>query len=104
MSDEMLYDPAIISQLVSELRENFGLLVAAGTDMAEAKTRIEGAWSANALGGFQAAYQSWRTEYDGGDGSEGSLNTLNKIAQLVEDAMGRALGADQKIGDGFGAF
>ncbi|WP_067561641.1 hypothetical protein [Nocardia acidivorans] len=106
MSDDgMLYDPKIISTLVSELQDNFGRLVAAGEDMANAKARIEGAWSASALGGFQTAYQVWRDEYDGGgDASQGSLHTLNRIAQLVEQAMHSAIGADKKIGDGFGGY
>lgn len=102
---QMTYDPAMINQLIGELKDSFGLLVAAGEDMAAAKTRIEGSWSANALGGFQAAYDAWRKEYDGGgDASAGSLHTLNMMAKLVEDALARALGADQKIGDGFGAY
>ncbi|MGX1806350.1 WXG100 family type VII secretion target [Nocardia sp. NPDC055321] len=96
--DGMLYDPAVISQLVSELRENFGQLKAAGTDMETAAGKLQQAWSAQAWAGFSGVYTKWTTEYSD------SLHKLNAVAAAVEDAMGRALGADQKIGDGFGAF
>lgn len=99
MSDEgMLYNPAIISQLVGELKENFGQLKAAGSDMNDAAGKLQQAWSREAWNGFSVVYKGWTDEF------EDSLTTLNKVAVAVEDAMHRALGADQKIGDGFGSF
>lgn len=96
--DGMLYNPVVINQLAGELKENFGQLKQAGTDMESAAARLQQAWSKEAWAGFETVYKAWTVEY--GD----SLTTLNQVAIAVEDALQRALGADQKIGDGFAGF
>ncbi|MCU1643407.1 MAG: family type secretion target [Nocardia sp.] len=104
MSDGMRYDRAIIETLRDELRVNFGKLTAAGDEMTSAKDQMAAAWTGDSLTGFMGTYDNWRKEYDGHDGSSGAVHKLNEIAKLVESALNEALGADQKIGDGFGNF
>ncbi|MFB7721515.1 hypothetical protein [Nocardia sp. NPDC056100] len=99
MSDEMLYDQATITTLVSDLKEQFGQLTAAGQDMEDAAKQLEVAWANNSsLDGFKAVHANWTGEYSD------SLHTLNQVAVAVENAMHSALGADKKIGDGFGGI
>ncbi|WP_330183361.1 hypothetical protein OHB26_06755 [Nocardia sp. NBC_01503] len=99
MSDEMLYDQATITTLVADLKEQFGQLTMAGQDMEDAANKLEAAWANNsALAGFQGVHSNWKNEY------ADSLHTLNQVAIAVENAMQSALGADKKIGDGFGGI
>ncbi|MEV6771298.1 hypothetical protein AB0N05_22025 [Nocardia sp. NPDC051030] len=107
----MLYDPKTMNELAASLKENFGQLkVIAGdgdpnssSDLHDATQQLTQAWTnehtgdANsALTSFNAVKAKWDAEY------KDTLHTLNAVASEVENALGRALGADQKIGDGFG--
>ncbi|MBF6133795.1 hypothetical protein IU501_12385 [Nocardia otitidiscaviarum] len=91
-----------MTELATTLREHFGQLMAAGDDLQEASGKLEMAWTNQNTGESNDAYKSfagvkskWDTEY--GD----TLTLLNRVAAEVENSMGRALGADKKIGDGF---
>ncbi|MEV6069797.1 hypothetical protein AB0L82_24890 [Nocardia sp. NPDC052001] len=99
MSDEMLYDPAVINPLVESLKSNFGQLVVAGEDLEKAANQLESSWNSNdSMTGFKDVHARWSTEY------KDSLHVLNQVAVAVENAMQSALGADKKIGDGFGGI
>ncbi|MFF2552648.1 WXG100 family type VII secretion target [Nocardia sp. NPDC058058] len=99
MSDEMLYDPSVINPLVESLKSNFGQLQIAGEDLGKAATQLETSWDSNdSMTGFKEVHGRWDREY------ADSLHTLNQVAIAVENAMHNALGADKKIGDGFGGI
>ncbi|GAB4583220.1 WXG100 family type VII secretion target [Nocardia sp. IFM 10818] len=92
----MLYDAKTMNELASSLKENFGQLQIAGQDLESAAKTLETAWQGNtALDAFKAVHAKWNGEF------ADTLQTLDNVAAEVENALGRALGADGKIGDGF---
>ncbi|MFC9993676.1 WXG100 family type VII secretion target [Nocardia sp. NPDC127526] len=92
----MLYDAKTMNELASSLKENFGQLMIAGQDLEAAANKLTTAWEGNqAQTSFVAVHKKWNDEYSN------TLQTLDNVAAEVENALGRALGADGKIGDGF---
>ncbi|WP_157574071.1 WXG100 family type VII secretion target [Nocardia jejuensis] len=98
----MLYDKATMTELANTLKTHYGQLVSAGSDMNDASTKLQTAWTNENTGesngswnSFQGVKTRWDNEY--GD----TLETLSKVATEVDNALNRALSADQKIGDGF---
>ncbi|MBA4857743.1 hypothetical protein IU443_08810 [Nocardia farcinica] len=92
----MLYDEATMTELFNNLNENYAKLQQEGENLETAAAKLSQAWEGNAaLAGFTTVKSKWDNEF--GD----TLVILNKVAAAVENALQRALGTDQKIGDGF---
>ncbi|MET9488659.1 MULTISPECIES: hypothetical protein [unclassified Nocardia] len=98
----MLYDANTMNELASTLKDYYGQLQMSSSDLQDASKQLQAAWtnentgqSNSAWTAFAAVKGKWDNEF--GD----TMTTLNRVAAEVENALGRALGADQKIGDGF---
>jgi uncharacterized protein YukE len=96
--DGMLYDKGAMITLFDTLNSHHSTLIQQEHDLQTAAGKLQNAWEGNAsLASFQIVKHDWDTQY--GD----TLVILNKVAAEVENSLHRALGTDQKIGDGFGA-
>lgn len=97
--DVMEYNKGKMLTLYSDLMGFHKALMERTQDMHDAARNLGTAWQNNAgLQGFQTVFNQWDAK------DEELKTTLNKVAAAVESAMNRALGTDQKIGDGFGSI
>lgn len=95
----ILYDPASMNTLFSELQTNGGKMRGEIDALNDAAT----AFHANLTGqsateAFSIAHRNVTQELDD------TLVKLDQLAAEVENALNRALEADGKVGDGFAGF
>lgn len=95
----ILYDPATMNTLYSELQTNGGKMRGEIQELNDAANMFRQNLSGDsAIANFDNANKNVNNELDD------TLTKLDQLAAEVENALNRALEADGRVGDGFAAF
>lgn len=95
----ILYDPAAMNELFSDLQNYGGKMKGEISELETAASNFKAALQGdNAHINFDTAHKSVTTELSD------TLKQLDDLAAQVELALNRALEADGKVGDGFADF
>ncbi|WP_054815789.1 WXG100 family type VII secretion target [Nocardia arizonensis] len=95
----ILYDPAAMNELYSDLQTHGGKMKSEISELESAAGDFRASLQGdNAISNFDQAHKNVTTELSD------TLDKLDRLAAQVEAALNRALEADGKVGDGFAAF
>jgi WXG100 family type VII secretion target len=99
MSDDILYDPATMTTLYDDLNSAGSTLHTEAENLKGYANQFQNAiQGSSANENFNAVFSKWGNDY------EDSLTNLQALQKSVDDAMNRALQADQAVGQGFNVF
>ncbi|WP_024800367.1 WXG100 family type VII secretion target [Nocardia sp. BMG51109] len=95
----ILYDPAAMNELFSDLQTHGGKMRGEIDTLNTAANNFRANLQGDsAIENFNTAHGHVTTELSD------TLDKLDKLAGQVEESLNRALDADKKVGDGFAAF